>query len=531
MASILDQYRYPFDPQGTSPANKVTNEQHPLQQVNWRDYHFIVPKQAPFFKDSIVIELRNSTNQIVPLTEGVDYYFSHQFHDASLACAKPIYGSISFLNTSLQGNVIIRSYQTVGGEWNIDEAQIQEILADRLHNPRTTTWEQVVELPWKFPVVDHEWDLVDMVGASELQVALLAIRDAILTAGGGGGGGGPELQAHIANKFNPHEVTKAQVGLGSVQNYGMANDAQGVGNAANLYASPRNIDMSITQKALVPLNNFIARRDNPNQVTAAQTGAYTQTEVNNLLAGKLDIAATAQDSTRFAGRTYADVRADILTGTAANSVLFNGMAYTAVKADVLTGTSANSSKVYGMDMNAMTAFIDSRVVGGGNGFAHQAQLPGLGLTGDAWTQLTDFRMDADTNDLQVIVAGGLNATSDQSGLYLVRVCGNVTTGPKIFSNSLNGVDADITFGYSPTATGYRLWAKTPGNRKELTVTEMDDADGELATDAGVEVVQTEPTGILYAVNGSGGGNYVTVSEFQAFSDALALTFNTLAGNL
>jgi hypothetical protein len=40
-------------------------------------------------------------------------------------------------------------------------------------------------------------------------------------------------QAHIANTANPHNTTRAQVGLGSVPNYPAATEAEGVTGTAN----------------------------------------------------------------------------------------------------------------------------------------------------------------------------------------------------------------------------------------------------------------------------------------------------------
>jgi hypothetical protein len=47
------------------------------------------------------------------------------------------------------------------------------------------------------------------------------------------------LDAHASNTSNPHGVTKAQVGLGNVQNYGIATQAQAeAGTANNVYMTP-----------------------------------------------------------------------------------------------------------------------------------------------------------------------------------------------------------------------------------------------------------------------------------------------------
>lgn len=74
-----------------------------------------------------------------------------------------------------------------------------------------------------------------------------------------------DLESHKADKANPHGVTKAQVGLGSVVDGGMATKAQAeAGTATNVYMNPLRAKEAINAFAvpssdLVPVagNNFI----------------------------------------------------------------------------------------------------------------------------------------------------------------------------------------------------------------------------------------------------------------------------------
>lgn len=257
---------YPFDPSGTSAANRIVNEQHVITAVNFRDYHYVIPKFAPFFAESMVLRMQYPNGNIRTLTQGLDYYFSHQFLDASRACAKPVYGSISFLDTDEAG-VLSITYQTVGGIWTLSASEISRILAEQMRNPRITAWEQITYLPERFPVIDHEWDLIDMVGASEVVRAIDDITTTIANSTGGG------LQSHVTNYSNPHNVTKTQVGLGNVQNYASASKAQAeAGTANNLYMTPLRVKESIAIFGQQLVNAHSTRTDNPHSVTKAQVG-------------------------------------------------------------------------------------------------------------------------------------------------------------------------------------------------------------------------------------------------------------------
>ena len=275
----MNNLAYPFDPTGALQSNKITGEQQILTASNFRDYHFIVPRWAPYFTTSLVVKHRALDNSVTTLVEGQDYYCTHEFISASRACATPIAGSISFTNLDLTG-VILLEYQTLGGIWTQDEAKIAEILADRLHNPRITAWDEVVDMPISFPPIDHEWDLVDMVGQAEVLEALQAIEDVLRQTGDAG------LAQHLADLNNPHQTTKAQVGLSDVQNYPVATRAEAVaGLAGNRYMTPETSYALLNDRALVPLQAHISNTNNPHGTTATQVGAYStgQTDTSSMV--------------------------------------------------------------------------------------------------------------------------------------------------------------------------------------------------------------------------------------------------------
>ena len=257
---------YPFDPTGTRLSNRIEGEQQIITPPDFRDFYFIIPKVAPFFADSLEITFKGLDNENRTLIEGVDYYLSHWFLSASRACAKPIYGSISFLYKDLNGVVTLK-YQTIGGVWTLDEAKISELLANVARNPRTTTWDTIVDMPIVFPVIDHEWDLVDMVGASDMVEAIDRIVDVL------GRSGENAITEHIANKENPHEVTKAQVGLGLVENYPIATVQQAQDGISNVvYMTSLRTKNAIDKQAGDLVNLHANNQANPHNVTAAQLG-------------------------------------------------------------------------------------------------------------------------------------------------------------------------------------------------------------------------------------------------------------------
>jgi hypothetical protein len=82
------------------------------------------------------------------------------------------------------------------------------------------------------------------------------------------------LDAHIGNKSNPHNVTKAQVGLGNVQNLAPADMPVSTAQAAAIADAK-----AAGTKARTDLNTHANRRDNPHNVTRAQLGLATTDQV------------------------------------------------------------------------------------------------------------------------------------------------------------------------------------------------------------------------------------------------------------
>nr|UWI21429.1 MAG: Nucleoporin FG repeated region protein [Bacteriophage sp.] len=82
------------------------------------------------------------------------------------------------------------------------------------------------------------------------------------------------LDAHMGNKSNPHNVTKAQIGLGNVQNLAPADMPVSTAQAAAIADAK-----AAGTKAQTDLNTHANRKDNPHNVTRAQLGLATTDQV------------------------------------------------------------------------------------------------------------------------------------------------------------------------------------------------------------------------------------------------------------
>lgn len=81
------------------------------------------------------------------------------------------------------------------------------------------------------------------------------------------------LAAHLLDYTNPHKVTQDQVGLGNVQNYGLATVAQAqAGTDKTTYMTPYLVSVMLASNVGGSIDAHIADHNNPHQVSAAQVG-------------------------------------------------------------------------------------------------------------------------------------------------------------------------------------------------------------------------------------------------------------------
>ena len=85
-----------------------------------------------------------------------------------------------------------------------------------------------------------------------------------------------KVNTHANRVDNPHSVTKAQIGLSAVLNYGVATQVEAQTGTSNAkYMTPLRTKEAIDKilgSSLTELNNHIVNKSNPHGVTKAQVG-------------------------------------------------------------------------------------------------------------------------------------------------------------------------------------------------------------------------------------------------------------------
>lgn len=163
---------YVFDPTASLLANKIINETHSVSGLIASNAFLIVPRVGPFYGNSVSVV--NSNGQT--LQNGVDYYLTHAWSQASQVTGLNVYGSITLLGTNMNG-VYNVNYQTIGGEYVSNVANtIQDGLLALASEFVTVDWSTA---PVSFPPIPHTADLSSMNGILPLYQGLLGIAAAL----------------------------------------------------------------------------------------------------------------------------------------------------------------------------------------------------------------------------------------------------------------------------------------------------------------------------------------------------------------
>lgn len=166
---------YTFDPLGNLPANLIPSESHTITAINGIDHNYIVPRNAPFYAESMVV-VRVADGAI--LKPGIDFEYTHDFVQATTKINRPINGSITFLDPNMNGEFNL-TYRTIGGDYVTDTTRA---IADGLVAASTVgvvIWDDIVGLPATFPPTPHTHPVTDIESVQQIIDALQAMVAAV----------------------------------------------------------------------------------------------------------------------------------------------------------------------------------------------------------------------------------------------------------------------------------------------------------------------------------------------------------------
>lgn len=277
-------YRYPLDGTGKSPDNLVVGEEH---QLSNRAVRCVAPTYGGFFAESAIV--KDLATQM-PLIRGVDYNFGELFEFPTGRYGKEIFGIVVITKPNV--TKVSLTYQALGGDYSYSMDALITMLDSLNLGERPVEWGKIVGRPALFDPASHFHDIGDVYGFEYIVHAIDLLRQAILTGDAashdeiyryidrlmleqqnGIGSVLAAINAHIADKNNPHNTTKAQVGLAQVENYPTATNAIALTGTSTIhYVTPANLAYAIEQKAGSMISAHIADKANPHGTTKDQVG-------------------------------------------------------------------------------------------------------------------------------------------------------------------------------------------------------------------------------------------------------------------
>lgn len=176
LAERLRSLTYEVDHTAAKPANRVV-EVRTLTDANRSAFNHIIPKAAPFYAHTMRIFHTQTNDEYI---NGQDFYCVGSFAKAvtNVVDNREVCWSVIFDDPRISGEYRLE-YQTVGGEFVLDQQEMAEVLANFVENPRTTDWEQVVGRPLSFPPLPHDVHVNDLRGFNEQVEATNDVAKAI----------------------------------------------------------------------------------------------------------------------------------------------------------------------------------------------------------------------------------------------------------------------------------------------------------------------------------------------------------------
>lgn len=146
------------------------------------DYRFVFPYKGSMFTHNFKAYAYDPGTQAeFQLNENEHYVFALEYVGATRAALSPCYRAILIIDDSIVNSVRI-SYQALGGVEALNPGQILHRLSEIEYYPRTTVWDNILDVPLAFPAGIHYHESNELVYQSELIDKLNDIKDAINTS-------------------------------------------------------------------------------------------------------------------------------------------------------------------------------------------------------------------------------------------------------------------------------------------------------------------------------------------------------------
>ncbi len=144
---------YALDVTGVSPNNLIIGETQSATYYVFNYISYLFLNYLPFFGNSLVLQYSDGVNPQVILTEGIDYVLVLPFWLGTKVLGLPLYGGIRLLNNYCSGTFTAQ-YQTLGGQFQMNQADLLAYLESNNIDPLANTWDTISGDTVSFPYIE-----------------------------------------------------------------------------------------------------------------------------------------------------------------------------------------------------------------------------------------------------------------------------------------------------------------------------------------------------------------------------------------
>lgn len=304
--------KYPLDRTSKAVTNRIEDEPH---VVGVQFNRIVAPNAGPYYEDSMVIE--DTVGNV--LVKGVDWDPILPYVEASMTLSAPVANMIVIKNKNIT-EIVLKKYQVPGGLYQTYTDAMIDLINSLMQDNREVQWDNIGGKPIRFQPTPHLHHLKDLYG---FEYEVLALEEILRAIQQGDVASHDviyqyienlrdwtkeqlnkaqdqiddlyreierldvridsvladldvvrkDLAAHVADKQNPHAVTKAQTGLGLVENYRVATNAEAVEAVkTDAYLVPAHLKAYADAKIFPVIQAHLNDKQNPHGTTKAQVG-------------------------------------------------------------------------------------------------------------------------------------------------------------------------------------------------------------------------------------------------------------------
>lgn len=226
---VAGKITYPWNPFQDLASNRVTDEAVHIQ--GGANGSIIVPRNGPFFSKNFVIKQRDSGR---PLSmEAGEYSFIHPFGAFIKKYNSLVWGALVIKGVGSPADYIIE-YDTIGGDFVLNDAAYAEAVANTLTAPRTIDWNEIVNLPLVWPPDPHDHPASDTMNYGDLIVWMQSYLDAITDTDNSVSFKSEFLKHLEADLQDAHKATLESLGISHLKDWAMAQPDDIKGNSTEL---------------------------------------------------------------------------------------------------------------------------------------------------------------------------------------------------------------------------------------------------------------------------------------------------------